>query len=250
MLIVAPPRTGSTMLRMALNRHPQILMHGEVLGKNVVRGLIPLRNTPLAEATDDSGRQRAHKALFEERRRDFAAFLKNHVYVSDSQGIEVVGFKLLTWQALARYSRAAFAWLRDRPEVDVIFNIRRDWLARYVSEVVFLHKTRAGADAQPIRFHLDVKDFVKRTEEEKLNISNLREAFASHRSMDVFYEDCVGDLHGSFSSVYDFLNVDTGFATELQSKKAITRPLSEVIANFEQISTHPSVRGYLEEVNG
>ncbi len=39
-ILISPARSGSTMVRTALAAHPNILMHGEVMGTHRIRALV------------------------------------------------------------------------------------------------------------------------------------------------------------------------------------------------------------------
>ena len=85
--IIAQARSGSTLLRHALNSHPQICCHGEVLSRKWINGLIP---------KDDLSAEKSRKPivekLLEHRNSDISAFLDHNIY---SLHAPCVGFKIV-----------------------------------------------------------------------------------------------------------------------------------------------------------
>jgi LPS sulfotransferase NodH len=119
-LIIAPARSGSTLLREMLNRHPEVCCHGEVFGVHRVLG----HSTHAMRALDP-------ELALKLRRRDPVAFLEAQVFASKRP---VTGFKLLYSQMLQMEFAPVLQRLIEMPDLRVVHLWRRDLIARHVSE--------------------------------------------------------------------------------------------------------------------
>jgi hypothetical protein len=121
-VVVCTLRTGSNMLRYALETHPQVVHYGEIFRDTIDR--IPGAHGKYA--------YRPHM-LIAWRRRDARSFLDEVIYRDVSPPIRAVGFKLFYWHG--REAGAGNPWpvLRERTDIKVIHLTRQNPVAAFVS---------------------------------------------------------------------------------------------------------------------
>jgi hypothetical protein len=209
-VIIAPARSGSTLLREMLNRHPAICCHGEVYGVHRVLG----HSMHAIQALEP---EQALKL----RRRDPVAFLDEHVFSSQRP---VVGFKLLYGQLLNLDFAPVLHRLIDEPDLHVIHLWRRNLVARHVSEARLRMKVAArkpgGAPAEFLE-HALRPALVERSC--RVNIAAracARRLFDRHPSLQIDYEDYIGAQDSQSTRLCDFLGVDRAGWSPLPAKAA------------------------------
>ena len=204
-MIACAARTGSTMLVRTLRSHPQLIVHGEVWGDNMV-GV----DGPLGRACEaDPARQAGLEAMrFQEPGRVlYEEFLDPH----DAQA---AGFKLKydelvrpQWQDVRRLVEA------DN-DLAIVFLHRRDFLRRYLSHQVVLRQTGvtvvvAGGTPPPVEpFAIDIDDLLRDIAETRRRTREFEAAFAAHPSLHIAYEDLAADAQAQCDRVFAFLGVD------------------------------------------
>ena len=87
-VIIAQARSGSTLLRLALHAHPDVVCHGEVLSAAWMNRLVPQGQ----KAVDQSPKDQILR-LWDERENDPGQFLERWVYSGFSQSC--IGFKVV-----------------------------------------------------------------------------------------------------------------------------------------------------------
>jgi hypothetical protein len=154
-VIVNAARTGSTMLRMLLNSHPDIHCEGEILGAR-----------PPADAI---------------------RILRQKVYSAP-----VAGFKIKYEELSLPEFAEVLDWLVRERSIRVIHLFRRDRLARLCSQVsVGLHGSYLFTEQrpEPVRFSLSIDeclaDFGLQAERE----ARFKQLFADHQVLEVTYEE-------------------------------------------------------------
>jgi hypothetical protein len=167
-VIVNAARTGSTMLRMLLDSHPDIHCEGEILG---------------ARPPTDAIR-----------------ILQQEVYSAP-----VAGFKIKYEELSLPDFGEVLDWLVAERSIRVIHLFRRDRLARLCSQVsVGLHGSYLFTEHRPkaVRFSLSIDeclaDFRLQAERE----ARFRRLFADHDVLEVIYEDL------PLAEIQSFLSVE------------------------------------------
>lgn len=208
-IIIAPARSGSTLLRTMLDRHPAVCCSGELFGQRFVRGL----SKHLQSQID-------REEALNLRQRDAVAFLENHAYASTRVA---VGFKLLYSQLFVMENLPAVRWLQNQAGLRVLRLWRRDLIARHVSEVRLLQRARDNspetnpdgffkrmatpqATAHSCEIQLAAREFVGRL-------------FADHPLLDIAYESFIAEHADQSRRLCEFLQVDPGGWPPLPAKE-------------------------------
>lgn len=96
-VIIAQPRSGSTLLADSLHRHPNIICHDEIFSETVVHGYRPKDGTNIPQPSK----------LLVERNNDPEQFLCNYILPDKESGIQI-GFKVVYSDLFAANSLAKF----------------------------------------------------------------------------------------------------------------------------------------------
>lgn len=233
-VIIAQARSGSTLLRHALNAHPQITCHGEILSRAWINGLIP----PAAQTSDDA---RLHKTarpvvlgLMPQRNDDPAGFVRQHVF--DTAAKPVTGFKIIYEDLFddSAYGHRIRGFLRAENPV-VIHLTRLNPLAAYASRRRMTELRISHSDVTPDGTAEAPKLTLKRSE---VTGFILRQAALRARVDDLFplahplsYEH----LRSQFPALLDRLGADPAPFTE-RLRKLGSSDLRDLIANYDELA--------------
>jgi LPS sulfotransferase NodH len=218
--ILTEGRTGSTMLHTCLQQHANILSHSEVFN--------------LGLFTADPKRTEAIK-------RDPVEYLYTYVFVDYARVTRAVGFKMLYSQCPSLDCQGFLQRIIDTG-VRIIHLQRRNVLAMYVSGLVAQDENRwhifGGEHAEHLErqsiivSHDEYIGFVtryitevKRWDRFLRNVSHL----------DVYYEDLTADMDRELGRIGKFLGVRFKKGIRPLTKKRITQPLSEIVANYAEL---------------
>jgi len=228
-LIIAPARSGSTLLREMLNRHPEVCCHGEVYGIHRVLGY----SANAAHALDP-------EVALTQRRRDPARFLTDHVLASARPA---VGFKLLYNQMLHLEFMPALQRLIEMPTLRVVHLWRRDLLARHVSEARLRLKSvqrKAGPDAGVTLEQLLRPAMVVRSC--SINVAAracAKQLFARQPALALDYEDFIDDHAVQSARLCAFLGIDNAGWPALPNKGVDASD-----PEIERLKQLPALRAY------
>lgn len=273
------------MLRATLDLHPEIIMHGEVMGPNAVRGV----NRKCLSEYRFCSKTGFQSKMFALRKKNTIGFI-DQVLFRVPPDKKAVGFKLLVDHALSLEFADASQWLAAGPDIKIIWLERRNHLARYSSTLLakrgrvllpYTSVTSDGASAanndQPTSggeknsvrsrswlsylggqflpagkqfdvpgcVNVDVDEFMQETRNLTAAWSRLRDLYAHCDSMVVCYEDLVLEPEQNLSAIYDFLGVSLDGPLEFVTKKINPADLYASILNLHLISHHPEISRYL-----
>ncbi len=191
-IVVSPARSGSTALRMAINRHPQAVCHGEILATHRVIGAS--QHTSLGQMDPEE--------LMAIRDLDPAGFVN---LALDNAGM-VSGFKIIYFQ----FENAAIAAGVEKLVTDrkllVVFLWRQNLARRYLSEMKLRAQFRARND-QPAEIVIDV-DAATMLQDCRNQIATrerMRDLFKDHPHLDLVFEDIAE--RKEIPEVNDFLDL-------------------------------------------
>lgn len=221
-VIIAPARSGSTLLRQMLNQHAEICCHGEVFGLHRVLG----HSVHALHALDKD------QALGL-RRRDPLKFLHEHVL---SSARPVAGFKLLYPQLFHFEFVPVLERLISMPELRVVMLWRRHLIARHVSEV----RLRMSADQrQQEQVTERMEAALRPGAVERSCSANLAaracalKLFDRHETLRVEYESLIGDYAAQCAALSSFLGVGAAGWPELPVRAG--GPPDPAVARLEKM---------------
>lgn len=163
-LLISPPRTGSTAVRMAFAQMPGVYCHGEVLAQKHPIGFFKM---------PEGGEHW--------RETDAIKFY-------DATAIapyRITGIKVLHKQLFLEDNAGLVQHLSEREEVKVIHLWRRDLCARFLSGVNFLAAKRPPAKPLVLSKEAMLQDFQNRLAHRKWS----KQLFRNHDSVSVCFED-------------------------------------------------------------
>lgn len=204
-LMVAPARSGSTVLRTTLNGHSEVICHGEVLGRNRILGLVRRPETPSGEA------------LYRMRGESVLEFLETGIFAPlDDAG--AAGFKALYYHFGELQFAEAIDHLISSADIKIIFLWRNDLVKRALSEVQ--HRMMAASRDTPSVLS------VERIEQDCRNqltcAAWLQNIFSGHPCIRISYEALVADQQRTLDEICEFLGV-AGGAIRLPDRQGNSR---------------------------
>ena len=161
-------------------------------------------------------------------------------YILDACGRTVVGFKFkFDEMMLEEYASVVDAIRRDT-DIKVIVLWRENLLARHLSHVVvgkvtgitMLKSSDEDLDVPPIR--VDVEDLLADVQRQRERLAHFEHLFSGPPNAQLSYEEFLSSPQTESKRLTDFLGVGE-YAMRPGTKKNIRRPLSEAIANFEEV---------------
>jgi LPS sulfotransferase NodH len=245
-ILISPARSGSTMIRATMAEHPQILMHGEVMGQNQVRSVM---KAYLQEPIKTLGQEEFLNAMMLARRRDTRKFIADTLFKLGGKK-RAVGFKLILDQAFSMHFSDAYLWLAEQNDIKIIWLIRKNHLACYASRLL-VPKGRilvSAKDELPTQLttEVDPDEFQQYIRNQEAAMKIMRERFIDHQSLDIVYEDIVKDPRAGYKKIFSFLGVDDDVEPHVATKKVNSTNLNEVISNLEVIRNHIVVRPFVD----
>ena len=251
-MLISPARSGSTMIRETLARHPQVHMHGEVMGQKLVRKTL---RAYLPEAIKALSPEEFARAMLLERSRDTRQFIQETIFVAGGNK-KAVGFKLILDQAFSIHFADAFLWLADQTDIKIIWLDRRNHLARYASRLLLMLEEGRGEgrnlvwakDELPAQLttEVDPDEFQQGIRNEEAAMKIMRERFDGHPCLEIVYEDIVEDPQAGYKSIFSFLNVDDAVQPCIATRKVNSTDLSKVISNLASIRGHAAISPFLD----
>jgi len=191
--MVAPARSGSTVLRTTLNGHPEIVCHGEVLGRNRILGLVRRPETPSGEA------------LYRMRGESVLEFLEAEIYAAPA-GTGAAGFKALYYQFGELQFAQAIDYLVSNADIRIIFLWRNDLVKRALSEIQ--HRMMAASTQTPCA--PSVAKIEQDCKNQLVCAAWLQNVFSGHPCLRVSYETLIGDQQRKLDEICEFLGVAGG----------------------------------------
>jgi LPS sulfotransferase NodH len=226
-VIVSTARTGSTLLTGLLNSHSQALAFGELFRSPDAIGwdVAPFIN-----------RQGAH--LLARYRADPVGFLDQRVFKRWPRNYAAVGFKLFYFHTKIPPGSIVWDYLTDNREICILHLKRRNLLAQYYS-LQLAHKmdvwsmTRpASTVPAPLSLMPDAcaRHFASVRDQERECDGTL----SGHPLKVLYYEDLSAAQESEVRAIERFLGLkqETLMARTVRQR---TAPLSEVIANYEEL---------------
>ncbi len=259
-LILAEARSGSTMLKDALNSSPRINCFSEVF--NVAYDGVMYGGV---EGYDNNSPE--DLAL---RDRDFRAFLRERIYCRNPDEVEAVGFKHLVGRGYASPFTGLLPHLAEDRQIRVLYLRRRNVLKRLVSlklamaTGVWADLPKPGltpamvlrAARRPLRAATKLPRLLQLVKprqkflrpqvavsKEELfgamigaeqSALHSHDLFRDHQLLTLFYEELVEQRDESFRQAQEFLGVEPE-PLEVALRKQNPEPLPELLSNYDEL---------------
>lgn len=195
LLVVGPPRSGTSALRLALNQHPEMSVMGEILP---VSALNPLKGRHREAGNMDD------EALFRLRLSDPLGYVDSCLAANDRA---VTGFKMIYPQMLSIDFFAAVQDLLASPNLRVITTWRRDMPARFRSQMLKLLAAR-GNYVERLEPHLSVDHAVTDCRNQIAMARTVGAMLDGIPRIGVTQEDLSADPQGTLGRLQRFLGVE------------------------------------------
>ncbi len=244
-VIVGAPRTGSTLLVRTLNSLSGVRCHGELLQRNVVRGLED--GFDPEQATAEERKARAER-LYDEREANPVEFIEKALS-GDSLAI---GLKITYEIFFDERWRAVIERLVGDPETRFVHLKRHNDLRRYVSEEILYaggpnHSGAGGRAEQAVQISVDIDAFLARQREIDDAEKSFRSLAAGREVLDVSYEAMAEDIGREVSRVCEFLDraIDAS-GTQAALSKVGAKDLRDTVSNVDELLAHKATRDFVQ----
>jgi len=238
-VLIGRHRTGSNMLRYALETHPQVVHYGELF------------NGALREIAGAYGKYAYRPdSLLEWRRADARAFLNEVIYRDTMRPVAAVGFKLFYRHGRGDGNGDPWPVLREREDVRIIHLLRRNPVAAFLStDRILRHEPhvemrsarRPGLPANGAanrgghRIFVDVQKFKAYLAAYDSDLRILDEEFSGRAILELSYEDMSSNVSQVIDSVLDFLGVARS-PLQLQTARQSEGDVVKLIANLDEVA--------------
>lgn len=222
---VAGSRTGSTLLTRSLAEHPGVRVYGEIL-----------RNYDCF--ADYVHEFRGAEELFQTQP---SAFLDSRVFRKYPPSVEAVGFKLLYLHAPREHSWGDEVWryLLAQPQLNIVHLKRENLLQGYISKMVARLSNEwikyGTSTAQQDKLTVDLDDMVKFFTWRRKTEADFDQRFAAFPILQVLYESLANDFDAEMARIQRFLGLEP-VAVEQGTKQRASKPMSEQIANYDEVA--------------
>ena len=236
-VILAAPRTGSTMVESMLNSHPDA-----VVGSELLNDVLTEQDGEIFWPKKSAHHERVlhDRELARLRREDPVAFLSAIGDVARSEGYRVFGFKML--YAHGSHSSTATEYLASLPNLRLIHLKRRDRLRRFVSlkramtsGVWTLRQEEDRAlEKPPMELDFDecVEDFENIAKAER----EYDEFFFRQSILEIYYEDLVADLDALSRRIQEFLTLPPR-KLQVPTRRMGGGSPRDAIANYDEMAS-------------
>ena len=223
-LILANQRSGSSVLRYALNEQKGVVCHGELLRAGAHAKVSYAASTAAgwrrleARLTPDRSLRHYLERLWEPRGE-----------------VNAVGFKLMYDQLDPRVSRL----LAERGELRFVHLVRRNVLKSLISYEVarshgrFTLRPGEAFSFQPI--HLDPERLLPQLRESAARVERHRAWIGARPRIEVSYEALLADPRQVVTELLDFIGVPGEASGELPLRKMTPDSLDEAITNADEV---------------
>lgn len=227
-LVLAHPRSGSSLLITLLRSHGNVVAHGEVFNDS------ECDLSPLSRPDMD------HANLIARREKDPIQFINDFVFTDFPSWKTSVGFKIHYIHAKTANS-IVWKYLSQEPSIKIIHLIRSNSLETFVSLQTAMKTNRWAktCDTPVATTKLSLgrnqcENFFKRVKQYRAHFNQL---FSDHSIISVEYNDLNINKCKTLERVQEFIGIEV---EDLQSdlRKQNTRRLSEIVENYYDLKSH------------
>ena len=239
-MILGIQRTGTTLIRTAINSHPRVLCLGEMFNPDSRNARNIQKNGIQKMLSEDEMRYSRYlsKGLG---RRISDMFVRNRVvanyldWLYAQEGYSAVGFKFM-YSHLKKYPSVA-TYIKNK-NIHVIHVVRKNVLRTFLSYVTKEARKVAHSELQveQVRVELPTDTLIAKLDQLSNDSNAWKKLFeASAPYLEVGYENFVNDRSNESSRIMKFLGLDENFELESRLVKLNTASLHEIITNYADI---------------
>ncbi|MFI7453480.1 sulfotransferase [Nonomuraea sp. NPDC049714] len=246
-VLLGHPRSGSTLVTVALQEHPDIRMFGELFHAEFQNRLIAYQWGISRRPSTYMSSERTQDWVYTDHQRG-DRFLEDLVFGDPSEDRPAaIGFKFFYDHARAPRAISAWDYLRDDPEVRIVHLVRENLLDCLISTMTAEHTRVWEIEAEtyektpePPPFVIPPADcaayFEKMTALRRRATTEL--AAPGRAVLEIEYErDVHSDFDGTLRRVQEFLGVPARPLPQ-RLRKLSRRPAHVLIANYAELSRH------------
>jgi len=209
-LLISPPRTGSTAIRMALAQIPGVFCHGEVLARTRPIGFFKMPAD--GEKLRNENRIKYYEA-------------------TAIKGYTTTGIKVLHRQLFDEENAGLLQMLSERKEIAVLHLWRRDLCSRYISSLNFRAAQRPGRDPIVASKEAMLENCRNSVAHYKLT----RKLFDDHANLTVCFEDILKQGETVWPLVQDLLGAPHGKIILPQKEAKSKAGFVNYVANVDEL---------------
>ena len=223
-LILTPARSGSTSLRMSLNKHSDCLCHGELLGKKRVLGYV--RSPEREELT------------LETRQNDPERFL--HMAFESGRTEKMRGLKVLTTHFYMEHNSYLLQRvLQDKPRVILLW--RRDLVRRFQSHCLLL----LGKQMTKQNFAETTLENIRQDAQMQVDMIRwclmILQAYGVDQVLHLTLEDLIADEASALNRVTGFLDLPAENLLMVKDQRTLENEKSAPRVAIPEVFSDPSL---------
>ena len=222
-IILANRRTGTHYLLSLLRSRWDVKFYAEIFDDN----RIDFFTTGYTKYQRDEN-------LLALREKDPARFIDEIIFSPQPGRVKVLGFKLMYHQITPLISKH----LKGMRDLKIIHLKRKNYMKSHLSWEIAQRQRRwqirKGDSVNLSPIHMDYNECARKFKKISENEKKYDDYFEQNQKIDIFYKDLYGDQQSTMERVQSFLGLDP---VPLRSnlEKIVTKPISEVIANYREL---------------
>jgi len=224
-IIMTHGRSGSSMLAGILRQHSQIISFSELFHHQAIQ-------------FNTRGYNNYSKPLLLLRNCYPTYFLDHFIFLTYSENIKAVGFKVFPSDLNRIRFAPVWEWLNCNKDLKVIFLTRRNLLASITSKEKAMKTGIWGINdtskRDKLKVTLDYEWLVKQFNLRRRLITEAFNRLSNHQIFQITYEEIISDYKRKIRNIQNFLGVDFELHKPIQKKQEV-QPLSEVITNYDEL---------------
>ncbi|MGZ8136181.1 MAG: Stf0 family sulfotransferase [Methylococcaceae bacterium] len=232
-ILLANPRTGSTLLRQLLDQHPDIAMYSELFHPFEAER----KNAVHAIKTDQG------LAYYDNPDEDAFAFLDRMIWHPDNQRrFRAIGFKLFPEHLETKGTEQLFERLQQDKAIRIVHLVRDNlldvWISRKLAEQSGVWSIPVDGEREPYDcakwIMLDAEELEIFFNETSKNTECFRQDFAGSRYIELNYEQLVNSTEHELKRLFEFLGVSP-LPVKIPLQKQNKRPHTQTVVNYHEI---------------
>lgn len=225
-ILLCHPRSGSSLIKSTIQKHPDCVFFGEIFHTSRIRIKIP----PKFEHFEG--------LLVILRNMRPIQFLNRYIFQGYSNSINAVGFKLFPEQVTSNKVYQLYDWLESNADVKVILLYRKN-LLKYLTSLEIAKKRKKfyinkPTDRSIATISLSKEYCEKRFSRRDEYLRTVRDKIKNHQCLELQYEDLLEDSNESIKEIQQFIGLEVK-ELEVTLLRQEFRTLPEIITNYSEL---------------